>query len=613
MKLISRIFVGLLGAFMCAMPAFAADLDCDNEYYRTINPKECEHSETSFALPAPLIAGPLALGASVALTLMLGSNNSNGHTSGEKTRQPTTKVYDTVGYVDPDALNAILSDPNYIANFAHYNEIRLAYSLARGFTGKNSTIAILDTGDYGWHGTAVATVAGGVIAPDATIVPVKVVNNYGEFLPYSEIGNIISSATGANIFNSSWGIPVNGTYNAAKIKTRAQMASITGENFIQSIVDAANRDAIFVWAAGNDGAAQSNALSAMPLVIPELEGHFINVVAWDTSTGALADYSNQCGVTKFYCITAPGTKIDVEIGYASGTSFATPMVSGAIAVIQEAFPYMRAVEITQLLFVTARDLGEEGVDEVYGWGMLDLERATRPVGSPLVPLNGGMLPMPRASASGIIGQKIASANLKFAFFDSFGRAFEAKLNDNVSFIDRPRGLERLRGDDQQIAVNFGGLEIGLKNDDLLSADGFLATSGNHPISFVGARNEFEYGNFTFFQNARMGFSRPVPAAESFISGFSDVISGEFQFGAKYHDWKLSVSALDTIISGRMSLNLPVGRAASGDLLFANNEINLAQRPPMEYSLGYKFFTASFIDNPMGRNEFFIMAKTKFIF
>ena len=71
-----------------------------------------------------------------------------------------------------------------------------------------------------------------------------------------------------------------------------------------------------------------------------------------------------------YCITAPGTdlKSSASNTVLDGTSFAAPIVSAAIAVIREAFPYMKSNEITNLLFTTARDLGASGVDAIYGHG-----------------------------------------------------------------------------------------------------------------------------------------------------------------------------------------------------------------------------------------------------
>ncbi|TPW26203.1 autotransporter outer membrane beta-barrel domain-containing protein, partial [Martelella alba] len=119
-------------------------------------------------------------------------------------------------------------------------------------------------------------------------------------------------------------------------------------------------------------------------------GRIVVVVALD-AYNVIADYSNHCGVAKYWCVAASGTNvyssIPVSMGsYAqeSGTSMAAPNVSGAIAVLTEAYPTFTPAEIVEILFMTAEDLGATGVDDVYGWGMIRLDRALSvgPVGMP---------------------------------------------------------------------------------------------------------------------------------------------------------------------------------------------------------------------------------------
>jgi hypothetical protein len=61
-----------------------------------------------------------------------------------------------------------------------------------------------------------------------------------------------------------------------------------------------------------------------------------------------------------------------------GTSQATAIVSGGIALIKQAWPQLKAAEIVQLVKSTATDLGKPGVDEVYGYGMVNFDKATQP-------------------------------------------------------------------------------------------------------------------------------------------------------------------------------------------------------------------------------------------
>lgn len=56
----------------------------------------------------------------------------------------------------------------------------------------------------------------------------------------------------------------------------------------------------------------------------------------------------------------------------SGTSMATPHVTGAITVAAEISPQATNAELASLILGTATDLGVSGVDSVYGWGLLNL-------------------------------------------------------------------------------------------------------------------------------------------------------------------------------------------------------------------------------------------------
>ena len=59
----------------------------------------------------------------------------------------------------------------------------------------------------------------------------------------------------------------------------------------------------------------------------------------------------------------------------SGTSLAAPQVSGAAALVWQAFPYFNNDLVRQTLLGTATDLGAAGVDPVFGYGLLDVGRA----------------------------------------------------------------------------------------------------------------------------------------------------------------------------------------------------------------------------------------------
>lgn len=78
-------------------------------------------------------------------------------------------------------------------------------------------------------------------------------------------------------------------------------------------------------------------------------------------------------------ISAPGVNVRSSVpggGYAqngwSGTSMASPHINGAVALILQANPELSGNDVRQIIYDTAFDLGANGNDNNYGFGMLDV-------------------------------------------------------------------------------------------------------------------------------------------------------------------------------------------------------------------------------------------------
>ncbi len=88
-----------------------------------------------------------------------------------------------------------------------------------------------------------------------------------------------------------------------------------------------------------------------------------------------------CDGGVFPKLVAPGDLVftaDVlPIGYnvVSGTSFAAPHVSGAIALLKSAFPMATVSQIETALYDSAADLGTYSADDHFGYGLLDVSAA----------------------------------------------------------------------------------------------------------------------------------------------------------------------------------------------------------------------------------------------
>ncbi len=117
-----------------------------------------------------------------------------------------------------------------------------------------------------------------------------------------------------------------------------------------------------------------------PLFEPGLLGKWLVVAAMDED-GEIAPFSNGCGAARNWCLMAPGNDLEILPGPGiGGTSFAAPMVSGALAVLKSRLPGMPMEVVQALLLDSADPLGTRvddprEPDPIYGWGKLNLGNA----------------------------------------------------------------------------------------------------------------------------------------------------------------------------------------------------------------------------------------------
>jgi hypothetical protein len=113
----------------------------------------------------------------------------------------------------------------------------------------------------------------------------------------------------------------------------------------------------------------------------------------------------------------------------SGTSFSAPQVSGAAALLAQAFPNLTGSQIADILLQSAFDVGAPGTDAVYGHGILDLARAFQPIGVTTLAGSGAALPLgdDTGTASPAMGDALANASLQAVVLDRYDRAFGTDL------------------------------------------------------------------------------------------------------------------------------------------------------------------------------------------
>jgi len=237
------------------------------------------------------------------------------------------------------------------------------------------------------HGTIVA----GIIAAqgnnkrgvagitwNAQIMPLKVMNDIGEGR-ISDVVRAIDYAVnnGADIINLSF----------------------VSFGYSQAMQDAIRRaheaGVIVVAAAGNEqSAGKGYNTDETPIYPACYDGQLIgeNMVIGVAATDALdqkalfSSYGFSCvdisapGISFFSTVTKGGSKDNYSKeydGYWSGTSMATPVVSGAIALIQQSNPALSRSEVVNILFASSYNLSRLNPDYLgqLGNGRVDINKA----------------------------------------------------------------------------------------------------------------------------------------------------------------------------------------------------------------------------------------------
>ncbi len=249
-------------------------------------------------------------------------------------------------------------------------------------TGKGMKIAVLDTGisphedlmisggvsftsytssynDDNGHGTHVAGIIGAKnnsigtigVAPESNLFAVKVLDQNGSGYISDIIKGIDWSITNKmDVINLSLGAPND---------------SIA---LHQAVDKAYNSGVLVVAAAGNDGASDG---SGDTVDYPARYNSVIAVSATDSSNqrGSFSSTGHTVEVA------APGVKVNStylnnQYISMSGTSMATPYVAGILALLKQRNPALTAAQLREKLIETTIDIGPEGKDTFFGYGLV---------------------------------------------------------------------------------------------------------------------------------------------------------------------------------------------------------------------------------------------------
>lgn len=250
-----------------------------------------------------------------------------------------------------------------------------APKFASGWTESGVTHGTVIAGIIAAQGNNQAGVSG--VTWQAKIMPLKAINDKGE----GRTGDVVRAIdyavkNGADIINLSF---MSFNYSGA---------------LQEAIARAHNAGVIVVAAAGNEqSGGEGYDIDQTPIYPACYDGDLgenmvIGVVATDAldQKAKFSSYGSRCvdiaapGISFFSTITVGSDALDSQKaygGYWSGTSMATPLVSAALALIEQANPELERREIVNILFASTDDISR--LNPAYpgqlGNGRLNINRA----------------------------------------------------------------------------------------------------------------------------------------------------------------------------------------------------------------------------------------------
>ena len=231
--------------------------------------------------------------------------------------------------------------------------------------------AVYDYNNYKYndHGIKVTKVAFD-IARNSNYTLFDVATNEGE------IQNI------TNLLKGKKNVIINLSHSLAEIKEKNWNKRVgIIEEYYKNEIDNNN---LIIQAAGNDTEGEVNPENFSFNNIYSKKGHIL--VGGLTSypeyknpkyltQDELKHFSPSTPEGKYHFITAMGQMEISSGGWFWGTSGATPTVTGIAALVKEKYPWMTNENLKMTLLTTATDIGEKGVDVIYGWGLINADRA----------------------------------------------------------------------------------------------------------------------------------------------------------------------------------------------------------------------------------------------
>lgn len=527
--------------------------------------------------------------------------------------------------------------------------------------------------NWGQHGTQMASIVAGNrdnrgtvgVAPDAMLLLGQVGSGgtsgaISQQAVYAAIDWM--SRQGVTAINMSFGYNYDTTFQRGVTRSATQAGvyfspKAYGINYGQTAADiqgyavGTGRGSVLVAAAGNQGLAYS----AFPGVYATrtdtngnlvLGGRMLIVGAVSADGKVMPSFTNRAGhlcqnvvgtacadryqVKDFY-VVAPGMQSYGAMpnslvpgntaSAGNGTSQAAAYVTGGIALMKQAWPQLRGEQLVALTLNTATDLGAKGVDEVFGYGLVNFDRATAPQGNLVVASThqklGGGSTVSGTSAyttgmttTSTIGRALGTSSVlsRTQTVDSYGRNYAVDFTRAMNSYNAmtyqyaspwlalsPANYQQVQNQvapgmtmmmaqtDSGVATQFnwqdGKNTYQFQMGAMRESNGFLGNSGSGAMSFGSSSTTFTVmgleravaENTTILAQYGLGYTQVANAADSMIQVNGQLVTDTWRLGVaqsnlatKNDRLQLAVSSPVTVRRGSARVSAVTGYEYSAE-------------------------------------------------
>lgn len=564
------------------------------------------------------------------------------------------------------------------------NVINADRAYARGWTGRGSTVLIMDTGvnlanpdlagkikysrdftgtglgDSVGHGTHLAGIAAGArnglgmhgVAFDANLAVAKIATSLNVNWSYANGAMSWASQFGdVTVANLSANTNYNKTYTDASrqvapgvwINTHAAHGGQNYYNGHRPDMLAIPRNMALTVSAGNQSTpyVQNPATFA---VATDSSGNLVHggrmlvVGMWNTGRsvieGATAghmckDYrANVCHdryrMSDFY-ILAPGSQVISAANTGtgtrpmSGTSQSAAVAAGALAVINQMWPYMTPENQVQVLLRTANKNLPGYRTETHGQGLLDLDRATQPIGAIGLTTTGRtgrtqpITPIVIAGGTSQVQARLSSITV----VDELQRDFTANISgavaQNSMLVTNPMTVHHEPGQSWSnklvgmYSQQYGGFSLGQTSGNSsisINSRAFGQTGpGVHQFTLtqsafspyvqysgawgsVSGSNTFEY-DYTWSSRSGMWGQFGIMNTSTMINPglierVGNIQSVHGMIGYRADDINVYAGVQPWVVSGDLHLRLPGPVDMDGVMTYESSKVSIAGQRPISY-------------------------------